>query len=82
MNPEVEVTGGSDPLVTAAIIAAVARLEEERLVMAATPPRPPIQGRWVRSGRPREAQLPIARPAPVADGWSVGSEEGDENGDA
>jgi hypothetical protein len=69
------VTGGSDPLLTAAIIAAVLRLEEERAVLAAHPPKPPLQGRWVRSGRPRDAVLPVARPVPVADGWSVASDE-------
>jgi hypothetical protein len=80
MNPEVELTGGADPLLSAAIIAAVARLEEERAVQAANPPRPPLQGRWVRSGRPRDVMLPVARPTPVAEGWSVGSAEAE--GDA
>lgn len=81
MNDEIEVTGGADPLLTAAIIAAVARLEEERAALAAVPPQGPSQGRWVLSGRPREMGLPVVRQAPVADGWSVGSEDR-ENGDA
>jgi hypothetical protein len=75
VTDQIEVAGGSDPLVTAAILAAVARLEEERARRAATPPQPPVQGRWVRSGRPREAAPAIARLIPVADGWSVTSDE-------
>jgi hypothetical protein len=72
---ETEVAGGADPLVTAAILAAVARLEEERAALAAIPPKRPLKGRWVLSGRPREAALPITRPVPVAEGWSVASED-------
>jgi hypothetical protein len=75
MNNQIEVMGGADPLVTAAILAAVARLEEERAALASVPPQRPSKGRWVLSGRPREAAPPIVRPTPVTDGWSVGSEE-------
>ena len=75
MNNQIEVAGGADPLVTAAILAAVARLEEERAALASVPPQRPSKGRGVLSGRPREAAPPIVRPAPVTDGWSVGSEE-------
>lgn len=80
MSEGIEVVGGADPLVTAAIIAAVARLEEERTALAAAPPKRPSQGRWVLSGRPREAAPPIVRPTPVADGWSVASEEAETGG--
>jgi len=73
VNDRVDVTGGSDPLLTAAIIAAVIRLEEERAIEAATPPQPPLQGRWVRSGRPRDVQVPAVRPIPMSEGWSVAS---------
>lgn len=75
MTDRIEVAGGADPLVTAAIIAAVTRLEEERAELAAIPPRRPSRGRWVLSGRPRDASPPVARPSPAADGWSVGSGE-------
>jgi hypothetical protein len=75
MRRDTEVGGGADPLVTAAILAVVARLEEERAALAAVPPKRPLKGRWVLSGRPREAALPIARPVPVAEGWSVASED-------
>ena len=78
MSDSIEVTGGSDPLVTAAIIAAVARLEEERRLIASLPPQRPSQGRWVLSGRPREVPPPVARPQPVAGEWSVASEDSDE----
>ena len=77
---DIEVTGGADPLLTAAIIAAVLRLDEEHRAAAARPPQAPTQGRWVQSGRPREPAVPVARLAPIAEGWSVAS-EGSENGD-
>lgn len=75
MSNQIEVAGGADPLVTAAIIAAVARLEEERAALAAIAPKRPTKGRWVLSGRPREAAPPIVRRTPAAEGWSVASEE-------
>lgn len=77
MSESIEVTGGSDPLVTAAIIAAVARLEEERRLLASIPPQRPSQGRWVLSGRPREVDPPVVRPQPMAGEWSVGSDDPD-----
>jgi len=81
MSERIEVVGGVDPLVTAAILAAVARLEEERAALAAYSPQRPSQGRWILSGRPREVVPPVVRPPPVADGWSVAS-EGTETGAA
>ncbi len=71
----IEVIGGADSLVTAAILAAVARLEEECAALAAVPPRRSSQGRWARSSRTRNVAPPIARPTPIANGWSVASEE-------
>ncbi len=78
-NIEVEVAGGADPLVTAAILAAVTRLEEERAAMAAVPRKRPSRGRWVLSGRPRTAAPPIVRPTPDVEGWNVTSEESAED---
>lgn len=75
MSEQIEVTGGSDPLVTAAIIAVVARLEEERRIVAATPPQRPTQGRWVLSGRPRDVPPQTARPRPMAGEWSMTSKD-------
>ncbi len=80
MSTEMEVTGGADPLVTAAILAAVARLEEERAALAAVPPKRSSQGRWVLSSRPRNAAPSIVRPTPMADGWSIASEEAEIEG--
>lgn len=80
MSEVFEVGGGADPLVTAAILAAVARLEEERAALAAVPIKRPSQGRWVLSGRPRDVAPPIVRSAPVADGWSVASEDSEGGG--
>ena len=78
MSEGIEVTGGSDPLVTAAIIAAAIRLEGERHLIASIPPQRPSKGRWVLSGRPREVPPPVVRPQPVAGEWSVASDEPDE----
>jgi hypothetical protein len=75
MSGQIDVVGGADPLVTAAILAAVTRLEEERAALAAIPPQRPSKGRWVLSGRPRDATTPIARPVPARGDWSVASEE-------
>lgn len=67
-----EIAGNPDPLVAAAIIAAVLRLDEEAASAAAVPPAPPLQGRWVMAGLPRSVAPPhVARPAPDADGWSL-----------
>lgn len=71
MTERMEVTGGSDPLLTAAVLAAVVRLEEERRLLASIPPLRPSQGRWVLSGRPREVPPPVVRPQPVAGEWNV-----------
>jgi len=79
MSERTEVAGGADPFVTAAVLAAVARLEEERAALAAHSPKRPSQGRWVLSGRPRDVAPPIVRPAPAADGWSIASEETETN---
>ena len=80
MTDRIEVTGGSDPLLTAAVIAAVARLEEERRILAAIPPQRPSQGRWVLSGRPRGVSPPAARPQPLPGEWSVSSDEDQPEG--
>ena len=68
----VEIGGSPGPLEAAAIVAAVARLVEEQIVMASEPPPRPGPGLWVLSGRPRPVDPPFARSAPVSPGWSVG----------
>jgi hypothetical protein len=78
MSEDIEVVGGSDPLVTAAIIAAVARLEEERLLLASIPPQRPSRGRWELSGRSREVVPPSVRVQPMTGAWSVAAEDSED----
>ena len=79
MTSGIEITGGADPLTTAAIMAAIIRLDEEQAAVMATPPERLAQGMWVLSTRPRPIQpLPTTRAAPTALGWSVMSEDGDQ----
>ncbi len=73
-----EILGGADDATTAAILAAVARLDEERDVAAGHPQSAPRQSLWVLSSRPRPVQGPFVTEDPAtASSWSVG---GDENG--
>jgi hypothetical protein len=75
----IDVSGDPGPLLAAAIVAAVTRLEEERAAAAAIPPTPPIQGRWVLSGRPRAVQPETTRQPGAPRGWSVGAQEPQED---
>jgi hypothetical protein len=45
------------PLLAAAIVAALARVDEERRAAAAVAPERPVPGRWVAAG--------LAKPAPA-----------------
>lgn len=61
-----EIIGEPGPLLAAAIVAAVVRLEEEARMQSSQPLERPIQARWVMAGIPRPVQSPfVARPAPV-----------------
>ena len=74
MSGRVEIVGGAGPLHAAAIIAAIARLEEEQAVASAIPQTRPGRGQWVLSSIPRTTTAPHAvRLTPVSDGWGVGS---------
>jgi hypothetical protein len=73
------VSGQPGPLLAAAIVAAVSRLEEERAKAAAIPPAPPTQGQWVMSGRPRPVQPETTRQSASPRGWSVGAQEAPED---
>jgi hypothetical protein len=70
-----EIVGGAGERDTAAILAALTRLDEEQALAWSAPPQRPSPGRWVQSGRPAPVSNPfIHRPAPAGDGWSMGSE--------
>ena len=65
-----ELPDGPDPLLAAAIAAALAMLEEQDAAAAAIPARPPRKGRWVSSALPRSVAPPhVARQAPTVDRW-------------
>lgn len=58
-------------LEAAAVLAAIARFEEELAAVHSVPPTRPVQGDWVMSGRPRRVGSPysiepevIRRPLP------------------
>lgn len=61
----VEITGGADAHLTAAILAVVQRVEEER-VFTPLPRNPNVQSAWLRSGRhgPIGRFDPPVRPQP------------------
>ena len=71
-----EVIGGAGERESAAILAALTRLDEEQALFHAAPQERPSPGAWIQSGRPAPVTNPFThRPAPVAGGWSIGSEE-------
>ena len=53
-----DITPDPGPLLAAAIVAALTRLEEERLAAAAVPPERPVPGRWVAAGLSKPAPPP------------------------
>lgn len=55
-----DIDGGAGSLEAAAVLAALARFEEEQAILRAIAPEPPVQGRWVVSGRPRPVESPFA----------------------
>lgn len=74
MSMCMEIAGGAGPRETAAILAALGRLAEERTAAGSVPPQRPSPGRWVDSGRPRPIANPfVHQPVPAPEGWSVGS---------
>jgi hypothetical protein len=67
----VEEGGPIGPLEAAAVLAVLARFEEEQEVLRSIPPEPLRQSRWVMSGRPRPVVPPtVARheERPAVDG--------------
>lgn len=60
-----EISPDPGPLLAAAIVAALTRLEDEALAAAAVPAIRPVKGKWVASGLPREVLPPLVhRPTP------------------
>lgn len=60
------------PLETAAVLAVLARFEEEQEVLRSIAPEPLRQSRWVMAGRPRPVAAPsVARQSPQERGWGL-----------
>ena len=55
------------PLLAAAIVAALTRLEEEANAAAAVPAARPVKGKWVASGLPRQVLPPLVHRATPAE---------------
>jgi hypothetical protein len=63
------IDGGVGSLEAAAVLAAIARFEEELLAVRSVPPPRPVQSRWVMSGRPQRVESPFATSnRPLQDG--------------
>lgn len=70
-----EFPDGPDPLLAAAIIAALTHLLESEGAATARPAASPLRGRWMASALPRSVPPPhIARPAPSPRTWSLGAD--------
>jgi hypothetical protein len=62
----IEITPDPGPLLAAAIVAAITRLDDEAAAAAAVPPGRPVKGKWVAAGLPREVLPPVLhRPLPA-----------------
>lgn len=69
-----EITPDPGPLLAAAIVAALSRLEDDASAAAAVPAVRPIKGKWVASGLPREVLPPLVhRPTPAVHPTRTGS---------
>ncbi len=53
-----DISGDPEPLLAAAIVAALTRLDEEAQAAAAVPATRPLTGRWVASSLPRQVVAP------------------------
>jgi hypothetical protein len=58
---------GVGSLEAAAVLAAIARFEEELSALHSVPPERPVQGAWVMSGRPRTVGSPFTGTADTSD---------------
>jgi hypothetical protein len=78
----IEEGGPIGPLEAAAVLAVLARYEEEQAILRAIAPEPLRQSRWVMSGRPRAVAPPFTtRQATGATGWGL-DEQGEGSGAA
>jgi hypothetical protein len=66
----IEIMGGADPAVTAAIAAVVAHVERERARAARRPAVPPRPARWVEAWRPRPPDVPLPSHVYDAQPWA------------
>ncbi|HEX5631158.1 MAG TPA: hypothetical protein VFY15_05825 [Acidimicrobiia bacterium] len=62
------------PLLAAAIVAALSRVEEERRAAAAIPPERPVPGRWVAAGLAKSVPTPPTVRRPVRRQGEVSSD--------
>lgn len=71
----VEEGGAIGPLEAAAVLAVLARFEEEQAILRSIAPQPLRQSRWVTSGRPRPVTPPFStRQASGVVGWGIGED--------
>jgi len=73
----VEEGGAIGPLEAAAVLAVLARFEEEQMILRSIAPEPLRQSRWVMSGRPRSVTAPFTRQASGTPGWGLTGTDGD-----
>ena len=67
-----DISGDPEPLLAAAIVAAITRLDEEGRAAAAVPTARPLTGRWVASSLPKAVTPPVvARRIPKKAGEGV-----------
>ena len=72
----VEEGGAIGPLEAAAVLAVLARFEEEQAILRSIAPQPLRQSRWVMSGRPRPVAAPFTTRQPTeASGWGMREHE-------
>ncbi|MEX0825901.1 MAG: hypothetical protein WD184_03980 [Acidimicrobiia bacterium] len=71
--------GPIGPLETAAVLAVLARFEEEQEVLRSIAPEPLRQSRWVMAGRPRPVATPsVARQSPRERSWGPAGADQDD----
>jgi len=59
MSERMQITGGADEHIAAAIATVVDAIEYDEQEASATRPRPIRQSQWIQAGRPLERQAPM-----------------------